>query len=379
VIPNYLPILKAKAGEFDALKHLPPNLFKQMHPLFEISRISSVTRNKKSYASSSAIVCDYLADVASEICKASKGGTILVDMSQWDPDLRVETGEHAYSYLCTKLMSDDLKVIPVVGYDRWDSDEYRQALQNFDDSAIEYYCIRLDSHAVEDALEPSYFGERMQEILKDLGVNANKCAVLIDHEDMTNKPLELLLEDTSRIMEVIGVMNFRFIATSGCSLPNSINLAVKDVNSSGKVFRSEMLLWKTLRSEYPKHKWIFGDYGVRGPSSAEDVVAPDANGKIRYTTHEQFHIERGHSRRKGEKGAQMYKLARNITQSSHFMGSNFSWGDSQIVECSHEKFKGNLANWIAIDTNHHMTYVMAEIREFVLNKLRSGDAKFAMK
>jgi hypothetical protein len=48
------------------------------------------------------------------------------------------------------------------------------------------------------------------------------------------------------------------------------------------------------------------------------------------------------------------------------MGENFSWGAGQIIKCMEAKFRGTPSNWLAIDTNHHIAWVMLEVEEFVL-------------
>lgn len=127
-----------------------------------------------------------------------------------------------------------------------------------------------------------------------------------------------------------------------------------------------MLLWQALRAEYSHLNWMFGDYGVRGPGAAEGTISPHTNGKIRHTINKHFFVVRGHSVQLGEKGGQMHKLSETLVSSGHFLGPTFSWGDSQILACSQKKIKpGNSTSWIAIDNNHHIAYVVAEIEEFV--------------
>ena len=68
----------------------------------------------------------------------------------------------------------------------------------------------------------------------------------------------------------------------------------------------------------------------------------------------------------------MYKLAQTLIESSHYMGEPFSWGDWRIAECGREKFKGAAAQWITIDTSHHLTYVVAEVEEFERSTVMSS-------
>ena len=126
-----------------------------------------------------------------------------------------------------------------------------------------------------------------------------------------------------------------------------------------------MLLWQMLRTQYPHINWLFGDYGVRSPNTGEDVISPHTNGKIRHTIDKHFFIVRGHSVQIGAKGGQMYDLAKKLVESPHYLNPEFSWGDSQIFQCSlGQGTPGNSTTWIAIDTSHHIAYSVAEVMEF---------------
>jgi hypothetical protein len=362
--PTYCPILKAKQGEFDALSHLNPRVAKKTLPLFEISRLGEKMRNGVRFQGVEAVTCAYLDETAENIAKVWKGRSALVDAFQWPAHSKTETGEHILPYIYNKLNSLGVDTVPVIGYDRWESKEYRLAIQGLKTGKDDYVCLRLDSHAIEDSADPEFFEERILEILNDLSIEPARCGVLIDFGDICITSLDYLIEQSCNIVLLLENKGFKYFTTAGCSLPSSIDKAVNKSNSSGKVIRKEMLLWQALKKEYPHITCKFGDYGVRGPNSAEDVIAPDANGKIRYTIELTYHIERGHSMRTGDKGAQMYTLSRNLIESSHYKGEDFSWGDLQIQKCSDEEFRGNSTTWIAIDTNHHMTWVVAEILEF---------------
>lgn len=363
---NYLPIYKAKSGEFQAIANAKKIHIRRTLPLFEVCRIGDSVRKAARFKDSHALICAYLDETAQRIAEICSGRSVLVDAFQWLPDSTTETGEHVISYIYSQLESWGVNVVPVIGYDRWDSSTYRIALQGIEVSGDGYYCMRLDSHAIEDAEDPEFFEERVLGILDDLNIEPERCAVLLDFGDVTAFSVEDLTEQGERVMRLLAPMGFRFFSTAGCSLPPTIDKAVRKNDSTGKVIRKEMLLWKTLRVAYPEVKWVFGDYGVRGPNTAEDVISPDTNGKIRHTIGQSYYVVRGHSLRKGDKGAQMYKLAQAVVDSEHYMGEDFSWGDARILACSSGEFKGNSTDWIAIDTCHHMAWVVAEVEEFEL-------------
>ncbi|MGY0523054.1 beta family protein, partial [Pseudomonas aeruginosa] len=85
----------------------------------------------------------------------------------------------------------------------------------------------------------------------------------------------------------------------------------------------EVLAWKGFLQAYPTASLYFGDYGVRNPRAADNIIAPDMNGKIRYTIENSYFIARGHSLRRENKAAQNNVLARAIVESPHYMGENF--------------------------------------------------------
>jgi hypothetical protein len=378
---TYVPIYRAKPGEFEALSNVSKDHVKRVLPLFEIPRITPKVSEQARFKECAALTCAYLAHVAQGIANVRKGYDAMADISQWDPEALVETGEHVLPYLYSQLRKMGVKVVPVVGFDSWESPLYRVAMQGVEMPDDGYFCIRLDSQAIEDAADPFFLEERIQEILDGLGIEPGRCGIIIDFGDVTARSLVELIDQTDGVLQVLAPMGFKFFATIGCSLPPTIDKAVKDHDSTGKVVRKEMLLWQSMLTQYPAIPMRYGDYGVRGPSSVDDVVAPDANGKIRHTIDQNFYVLRGHSMRQGDKGAQMYKLAATLVSSPYFMGAGFSWGDAEIAlrskkltDPSIKVGPGGHSKWIAFDTSHHLAYVVAEVDDFQYKTAVSGIA-----
>lgn len=366
MIENYLPILKAKKGEFDALGFASQIQSAKMLPLFEISKIGKQITNAKRFSGSTDITSDYLNEIAERIANRRKGLPAMVDSYQWQPDAHTSSGEHIMTYMHNRLRQLGVISLPVIGYDRWESSQYQMAMQNLQLDQGSYYCLRLDSHAIDDSEEPDFFKEQIFGIIDTLQADPTDCGVIIDFGDITNSSIERLLDEANRVIENLAMFGFKFYSVVGCSMPTTIDIAVKKHDSTGLLVRKEMILWQALRQQHPNVRFIFGDYGVRGPNTAEDIIAPHTNGKIRYTTQKQYFISRGHSQQHGNGSAQMYSLARSIIQSSYYLGESFSWGDARIMSCANEEFIGSASNWIAIDTNHHLAYVIAEVEEFEL-------------
>lgn len=371
MIQSYLPILKAKTGELNAVSKMSEAVKDKMLPLFEVStfEVASQDQNQKKGMTEDffdeGAICTHLDKVALQIAKIWQGRTALVDAYRWKAHAITETGEHVIPYIYAKLQSYGVFVVPVIGYDRWDSQAYKLAMKGWKMRDDDFCCLRLDSGAIEDSADPEFFEDRVMDMINTLNLSPQRCGMLIDFGDIAAMSLDTLLEQAQSIVDLLDTKGFMFFAITGCSLPVSIDKAVSNLNSTGQVLRKEMLLWQTITAAHPKLRLLFGDYGVRGPNTKEGGIAPNANGKIRYTTGMNYYIARGHSLQTDDKGGQMHKLAETIVNSPHFMGKNFSWGDAQILECSQGKRSpGNPSNWISIDTNHHTALVVAEMAEF---------------
>jgi len=366
--PTYVPIIKAKAGEFMALNKLKDKYSERIFPFFEIPKITDKTKELASLRGSTQLTKDYLDLIANGISGSCHSSVMFFDLFEWKPDAYVETGEHTYNYLYRNLSAKGLSVYPVVGFDRWPDIDYQNAIKSLSVSEGTKYCLRIDSVSLDDAYDVDYFVTTISEIMDDLGLSGQELIVLFDFGDVTRKSIVSLQADMQHLLnKVIKSFGCGAIIIAGCSYPILINDAVKTEDSTDFVERREMIAWKILAEEHDVNL-IFADYGIRNPSGANDIITKHANGKIRHTIENKYFVARGHSKQKGNKGEQIYDLARVIVNSPHYLGESFSWGDAKILACSRKEFKGRAQDWISYDTNHHISYIIEEVLEFQRQK-----------
>jgi len=363
MIPQYVPILRAKKGEFNAIRNLSESSHERILPLFEFPRFTNKTNNLVICRGQPNPIECYLNDLVNKIITSRGTNPVLIDIFKWSPDSTVENGEHVLSYIAKRLSEQHTPVIPVIGYDRWEDEEYSNAL-----SLIDYtggkYCLRLESYAFSDMLDDDYFLENIDDIIAKLNLDTSKCSVILDFGDVTKVSISEIQDKIATALSLLSRYQFEFISIAGCSLTTVINDMVSDIDSTGTIIRREMIAWEAYKRHEYTPNLIFGDYGVVNPTAQDDIIAPDANGKIRYTIKNNYFVVRGHSRRQGNKGEQMYDLSQIVADSSHYMLEIFSWGDKRIKDCSNRLFKGSPCDWVAIDTNHHIQSVITEIFEF---------------
>ncbi|GAB6966825.1 hypothetical protein JCM25156A_08620 [Komagataeibacter kakiaceti JCM 25156] len=369
---THISILKANQNELEAIYHLDDRSSDKLSILFEIDPPSESVRSRKYMKESENPTITYLDRKIDEIADHWPQRPAMIDGFRWAPDARAENGEHVIPYIISRLTAAGNPVTPVIGYDRWESAEYRLALKNIPLCQINGWCLRLDITAIEDFSEPEFFQENIDSIIEELNIDPRQCCVILDFADLSAiaDPVPDIVEKASGIIKHLQKTNFSYYTVCGCSLPSSVDKAVSKRDTSGLILRKEMLVYQMLRSEFPADLVKSGDYGVRGPTTTEHPN-PNINGKIRYTTEIHFLVMRGHSIKLDDgKYVQMHALAENVVSSEHYLGADFSWGDRNLLSCSKkEKIKGkiksgNAGTWIGFDTNHHLTFTIQEVEEF---------------
>lgn len=365
MLPRHTAILKVNQGELQALRSLDARTAPKVLPLFEVGPLTDAIRQRKYISKSSTPTIAYLNHKLDPVANAWPTRPAMVDGFQWAADARAENGDHVIAYMVSRLRASAVAVIPVIGYDRWSNADYRLGLKSIPPRDDGHYCLRLDSSAIEDAAEPDYFRSIIEDIVDELALNPACCSVLLDFADisMDIASVEKSVSKAGDIFRQLQAFGFHHYVVAGCSLPKTIDLAVSDQDSVGSVLRKEMLVWQTLRLEFPNLAIVSGDYGVRGPTTTE-IPSKYTNGKIRHTTKQQMFVVRGHPFTYDHSNIQMYGLSETVVKSPHFLGENFSWGDGQILLSSRQGGRLDPSWWIAIDTNHHLTFVVQEVEEF---------------
>lgn len=365
---SYAPILKALPSEITALGELDPKIFNELCPLidFPLGLNPEVQKIPKKYHNSTALIEDQLVEKCEKIAKIFKDKLLMVDNYRWQPDSQIETGELVISKIANNLIDNNVNVIPVIGYDRWDNAQYRQFYKTMHFTKAPFYCLRLDKTAFEESSDLVHFYSVISEILSDLVLQPKNVMILIDIGSVFSLSEDELLDRTENIIQFLMKKGFTQFITSGCSLPATIDKAAPK-DQTNILARKEMICWQYLRRSYTNLNIIYGDYGVRPAESAEGPkFGGNANAKIRYTIDKAFYIVRGHmvGGQKKVKEKQNWGLARKVVESKYYMGEHYSFGDYRIKLCSEKKFNGTHGHWIENDTTHHITFCMDEVSSF---------------
>lgn len=351
---SYVPVMAAKRGELTALSRLLPQVADRLIPLFELPSQKPGTR----------VFEPAIARAAKSVGAKWTDRRAFLDISKWSSNARTESGIHVLEYAFTQFRANSAIVHPVIGYDRCGDPQYAQALQNIRSSYHITPCIRLDREALEDMLDPEYFADQIGEIMESLDIVPGNCYVMLDLADVSSTAIVDIISYADTANSILTALGFKVMIVAGGSMPAGINEAVGKPDAEGCIPRVEMMAWKAIFAATADRGVIFGDYLIRSPSATEGIISQHANAKIRYTINNQHFVVRGHSKQYDSLTVQHKLLAQKLVGTSHFMNAAFSWGDSELLSCSVGLREiRDPTGMIAVDSNHHMSVVIAEVFE----------------
>ena len=331
--PKYVPILKWKQGEQGALKELEDNIKDNIIPLIEIT--PNVKENKFLPSLSAWLNRPFYFDVLPE-CYAQD--------------------EEFYFKLLAQTNSEF--VIPVLSLNEDDIDTITKA-ETYSNNGFALRITTLDADDIENKLD---------ELLNIF--SPNNIDLILDLKTIDNSnPLEKSLVLKSLLSDIPKLNEFRNIILSTSAFPASVSQAEKGELS--QFDRADWYFWKkyspSLNNKY-NINLVFSDYTVNIPENIEFIIGMSPVFKIRYTTNDHFIILKGETIKKGglEKEKISY-LCQKLINSPLFEGEDFSWGDKFIFNGTQQNLDsyGNLATWVKVATNHHITLVVNQISNLV--------------
>lgn len=354
---NYLPILKAREGELKALSQLNALTKGCLTPLIDIPRKDLDKENGTTNNLESHIV-----KVAKNI-RSSWGNEFPFYLDLHDIDLseRISDGTHPINYLMGHLRHLGLNAIPTTDLERDES--YNSALAR-EINKVQMSClIRIYE---EDMTNMNELYTSLSNILKILRQTPANTHILLDFESILGRePNEIAFIAMDVINELPNISSWRSISMAASGMPLTLSEKVKP-GEMGIIKRIEFEAFKTLMSNHSKLKRApnYADYTIVHPvhrpfKPKAMSIAPS----IRYTTSNAWVILRGLSANKHpQKLKQYYALSEELTKHPEFQGSDFCYGDLEIIKMSKRiGGPGNPRTWVGIGCNHHMTYVAKQL------------------
>jgi len=352
-LQQYVPCLRWKQGEYQALLRLSSAIKSVLVPLIEVSEIGydfeARTDNKT--------VDDHLSTFPKRV--GEKWGTrpCFVDMHLIAESERMNTGEHPFAFVFDGLRLRGVSAIPVV---RFEQDlACKAAIQSIVAQDKRGLCLRVN---IEDAAKPN-LALTLKSLLQSYHQKVEICDFILDLRAPNFDPIEgfggVLHTIIANLPDRERWRSFTIIGTAFPSSMAEIGLG-PSIKPRGE-WKLYKFLVDNLRSSDIRIP-TFGDYGINHP----DVLALDMriikpSATVRYTIDDNWLIVKGLNVRDNG-GGQYRQLCQSVISSGHYCGQPYSMGDKYIYDCAQGTVStGNLTTWRWVGTNHHLTKVVRDV------------------
>ena len=356
---HYVPFLKGKQGEFDALSKIGRDDREHLTPLIEIGPIEI---DPKTGANAESLD-EAIEGVAAKIAKA--WGSLdfcFVDLPEFEATARLEDGRHPVARFFEDSKAADLAALPVTGLDR-DASQLEAVAETLS-ARSNGVAVRLRRPELQN---PASLEAELRRVADALEVERQQIDLLLDFGPILKSEAATIRGEAEGAMQGLPDIDaWRSLTLCGGAFPKTVGTVVKP-GKTGEIERREWQLWKGLiDGERLPRQPGFGDYGVASPEWLlgfdSEVMSPAA--KIVYTREKDWLVVRGRSlKKKSYGGYKQYRaLSEQIVNSGSFRGSEHCWGDDYLAKCAKgEVGTGNLQTWVTVATNHHLGVVAHEL------------------
>lgn len=353
---KYVPCLRWKQGEYQAVCSLSRSAQESTIPLIEVPEIGWDFETGEEAKT----IDDHLAKFARQV--RTKWGTrrCFVDLNLIDPSARMADDAHPLDFIFAGLRSYTCVAVPVTGLDR---DSAYQRTASLAASRDGYgICFRL---GIEQAAKGDV-KTLVNALLASLKAKIGTTDLVLDLGAPNFNPLDgfakVVLGVIARLPRLDGWRSFSMIGTSFPSTMGAIKGSMEFVP------RYEWTLYrKVIAGLREKNVRLpdFGDYAISHPAVLQmDMRFVKPSASIRYTVDDGWCIiKKPNVRATGY--AQFRDHCRTLIGSQYYLGAAFSAGDRYIESCARGVAShGNLTTWRRVGTNHHIEKAVRDIASF---------------
>ena len=347
---HYVPILKSKAGELNALTRATEGTWDRMTPLIEGMGAAGIDDlpSRSTYP-----------NLANRLALAVSGGRpFYLDFPWLDSRSRVnirvkghQFAVNAIEHVHADCRSAGLAFIPVLSpiHDAGRAPLVRAAIER-DGRGV---CLRVQISGVvwEEGLATT-----LDRLLQATGASRSHADLLLDLSYLPSPP-GFEARHIQRVIEELNHLeDWRSLILAGTVIPASG--AGWPEGGITEVPRHEWQLYRSLRGLQPRRMPAYGDFAVQHPEPPEGG-GPGMRASIRYTSDELVLFARGHALLEHGTG-QYHELCQLLVDRQEYLGSRFSWGDDVIGRtASGASPPGGEPLWRGAGTSHHLALMAA--------------------
>jgi Beta protein len=352
---DYVPVLKWRQGEYQALMRLAASHKDRVTPLIEITPPDFDFEAQEPAKS----IDDHLRKFGPRLKVKWGARPAFLDTSRLDPTARMFTGQHPLTHLLEAARAVDGRLIPVTALNR-DLAHYNAvaAAHQVDQDGVAVRC------SLDDVGDGS-FAAQLLTLLAQLEVAVDDADLIIDLGRPNFEPVEDLATLLLACLQASPVFQqVRSLVIVATAFPASM----ADIKGPTQVLpRHEWRLYKALVDQLPKYMRIptFGDYAIAAPELPQgDMRLMKPSATVRYTIDDAWLISKGSNVR--DNGFEQYEgQCHHIASLPSFLGVGYSAGGDYIHQCGLGLVStGTLTTWRWVGTNHHLTKIVADLSSY---------------
>lgn len=346
---RYLPVLKWRQGEYQALFRLTDDIKDRILPLIVIPPVEydfEEQRPKKT-------VQEHVEPFAKRYATKWGNRNSLIDLHASLEASAMDSGILVITHVFESLRPLSMSATPVIRMSQ--SMDYLSAIKSIISHDKNGVAIRLK---MPDLIDLS-LNDRIDNLIRFLELDYSEVDLIVDLEVPDSfEPYSVFAKALSvAIKKISSIVDLRLIAIVGTSLKLS-----EIRKPGGEPVRHEWLLYKELSREISDVcQLVYGDYTIETPDFiSQDMRLLKPAGKIIYTLEKSWLVPKGTSFR--DDNAQMVTHCKSIVESGYYCGEGYSTGDKRINETFHGiQGPGNQGTWKEVGVSHHITFVVNQI------------------
>ncbi len=354
---RYIPCLRWKLGEYQAVSRLSPHARASILPLIEVSEFGSNLEFDFETRKRPKTFDDHLSTFTSNVEKKWGTNECVIDL-RYIPHVQIlGDGSSPADFVFKDLKAKSVQFIPVTRFQ--EDPDYETALRKFVNSEKSGICLRVEL----DEFGDTDFESKADSLLQGYGLTFGACDLILDLDAINFEPVEILSDILIGMMKSMQKLKrWMTFGVVGTSFPQSLSGLQQGISF---LPRNEWILYKLLYDGLSQEGIripFFGDYTINNSkliTADMRVVKPSAN--IRYTIDKEWLITKGKNVR-DYKYQQFQHLCQSILDSNSYCGQQFSCGDDYIYRCARGMAPtGNLSTWRWVGTNHHIEMVVKDL------------------
>lgn len=342
-MPRYVPILKGRKGELNALADISLATRSSVVPLIEVTPPSDEP------GSSAAVKA--FKDVAQRLADIYSGLPVMLDAGLFDLDeQRFGSDRTAVGELADWARSTGLDAQPVLRLADPEAAQIDAGRAHAEDGRG--LTVRLLAEDLDEDAED--VDEALASVIARTGVGRSDVDLLLDvgavDGDIAVRGGAALVRALVRGLQAVD--EWRSVTVAAGAFP--VDLSQFTAWVVGERPRFDAQLFDAVRSKRLPREVDFGDYGIGHPvlASGQAFLPPP---QLRYTTAENWLVLKG--RKNDPQGnSQFQKICELIAARPDFVGARLGKADARIAEGSPQG-PGNGTTWRQIGTTHHLDFV----------------------